>query len=69
MWLVGLGEIYEYDYQEVVGVKSMGVNSGCSCKEVYIYFFSYYLSLLLLYTLLLAAASLLFSPLNFLVLL
>ena len=36
------------------------VASGCSCKEVYIYISSYYLSLLLLYLLFFAAASLLF---------
>ena len=38
----------------------MGVASGCGCNEVYIESLSYYLSLLLLYMLLFAAASLIF---------
>ena len=42
---------------QVGWVESMGVASGCGCKEVYI---RYYLSLLLLYLFFLAAASLLF---------
>ena len=43
----------------------MGVASGCGCKEVYIEISSYYLSLLLLYMLFFAAASLLFVQIFF----
>ena len=35
MWLVGVGGIYGCGLQEVDGVESIGVVSGCGCKEVY----------------------------------
>ena len=41
-------------------VESMGVVSGCGCKEVYRFPHNYYLSLFLLYLFFFAAASLLF---------
>ena len=68
VWLVGVVSrrwVWLVEWVEYMGVvsriwvwvKSMGVVSGCGCKEVYR--FTHYLSLLLLY-LLIFAASLLF---------
>ena len=45
-------------------VESMGVASGCGCKEVYRFPHIYYLSLLLLYLFFFTAASLLFVHLK-----
>ena len=53
VWLVGVGGIY-----------SMGVVTGCGCKEAYRFPHTSYLSLLLLYLFFFAAASLLFVHLK-----
>ena len=39
VWLVGVGGIYGVVNRRWMWVDSMGVASGCHCKEVYIFYY------------------------------
>ena len=56
VWLVG---VVSRRWESWEWVESMGVASGCGCKEVYRFLHTIYLSLFLLYLFFFAAASLL----------